>query len=91
MVVTKHALKRFLQRTGKYWDVETKIQDILLKGREVKPKDYLIRVINNGFEQTKYYHYNNLVAVIVDDAIIKTVMLYEKGKWKKVDENGGGK
>jgi hypothetical protein len=80
--ITDHCYERFLERTGAKDKTERKILDIIEKGREVVSKNNVMKLIRNGFKDARYYHYNDLVAVVsCDTSSVLTVMKYTKHKW----------
>ena len=79
--VSGHAILRYLERTGAQEKYELKILKVVTEGMEVRPVNGFMKLLRNNMVDARYYHYNNLVAVVSEGNMVVTVMEYIKSKW----------
>jgi len=86
IVVSEHAINQYFKRfggkvsEGKRAGKANKIRKIIAFGREIKPKNKMMKLLNNKCVNAKYFQYGGIVAVYADDAVV-TVYKYEADKW----------
>ena len=78
--VSDHAVLQHLKRTGAIVSRHNKILRIVAFGEEIKPKNRLMKLLNNNCKKAKYYKYGALIAVVEENTVV-TVYKYEPDKW----------
>jgi hypothetical protein len=87
LIVTKHAIDRYKERTGKDLPDEyiaDRIRSSIRKAKEVKHKNSILSarsLIDHGYEKAIYFKYRKLIFVIVDNTVV-TVHKGQANYWK---------
>ncbi len=86
IVVSEHAINQHFKRfggkpsEGKRVGKANKIRKVIAFGREIKPKNKMMKLLNNNCTKAKYFQYGGIVAVYADDVVV-TVYKYNADKW----------
>ncbi len=77
LFITDHAKKRAAQRFNRSKKIENLIRNIVVRGKEVFPKDRMHYLLKYGFKECEFYLHDNKIAVVENKRII-TVYYYDK-------------
>jgi len=84
--VSKHAIDQHFLRFGGTVTEDSiikkanKIRKVIAFGIEIKPKNKMMKLLNNNCVKTKYFMYGGIVAVYANNIVV-TVYKYEADKW----------
>lgn len=86
IVVSEHAIDQHFKRFGgkdtkeKRVGKANKIRKIVAFGFEIRPKNKMMKLLNNNCVKTKYFQYGGIVAVYANDVVV-TVYKYDPENW----------
>lgn len=89
MNVSKHAIKRFRERTNcnRYdQSIIDKLIYMVQHGEEVKPKKHygVMAILNHNFKEARYYDYFGQYVLVVEEDTIVTVHKGEARRWERI-------
>ena len=71
-----HSIMRYIERfrPDMYKQALNEIKQIVANGVEVEYQDNAVKLMNNGYKQSKYYLAGDKVAVVSLDGTVRTVL-----------------
>jgi len=87
IVVSEHAIDQHFKRfggkatEGKRVGKANKIRKVIAFGIEIKPKNNMMKILNNNGVSAKYFLLGGIVAVYAQDVVV-TVYKYNAKSWQ---------
>ena len=75
--ISDHGYSRYLEHSQAMDKYTEKIKNIISRGKEVRPKDNLKKLLRHNFQETKYYRYRDFIAVVSNNTVV-TILKYKR-------------